>query len=312
MFSHLLVPLDGSSLAEAALPYAFTLGKRLGAQLLLLRAQPPGPAEGGVPAKGVAAPGETLAYLEEVQRRASAQGITSRIAAVPGNAAEAILDAVATKKCDLVVMSTHGRSGITRWVLGSVADKVLHAAAVPVLLIRPKAGGGAPDHTSVLSKIIVPLDGSGLAEAALQPAEQLARSLGLSLLLVQVVDPRIFNYVGPEMSGSYQNLYTSLDRTAKDYLIALAAGPAKAGLAVETAVLNGLPGGSISDLAQNTPGSLVVMSSHGRSGLSRWALGSVAEKVARDSLAPVLILQSRVVRQRAGQGNGALAQRAPS
>ena len=115
-----------------------------------------------------------------------------------------------------------------------------------------------------------------------------------------MVDPRILSYVGPEMSGTYQNLYTSLDRTAKDYLTALAAGPAKAGLAVETAVLQGLPGGSISDLARNTPGSLVVMSSHGRSGLSRWALGSVAEKVARDSLALVLILQSRVVRQQAG------------
>ncbi|MSQ32990.1 MAG: universal stress protein [Dehalococcoidia bacterium] len=161
-------------------------------------------------------------------------------------------------------------------------------------------GGLTPDQTPGLSKIIVPLDGSGLAEAALQPAERLARGLGPGLLLVQMVDPRILSYVGPEMSGTYQNLYTSLDRTAKDYLTALAAGPAKAGLAVETAVLQGLPGGSISDLARNTPGSLVVMSSHGRSGLSRWALGSVAEKVARDSLALVLILQSRVVRQQAG------------
>ncbi|MBI3953925.1 MAG: universal stress protein [Chloroflexi bacterium] len=305
MFNSLLVPLDGSPLAEAALPYGLLLAERLGARLLLLQAQPvaaageEGPAPGRRGEQGAASP-----YLEGLQRQASARGLACKLAVVPGRPAEAILDTAASARCDLIAMSTHGRSGFTRWVLGSVADQVVHAASVPVLLIRPAEGGAGKSEPPALKKIVVPLDGSSLAEAALAVAERLARALGLSLLLVQAVDPRIYSYLGPEVGISYQNINTVLERTAGDYLALLAADAAKSGLPVESLVLHGLPGDSISDVARRTPGSLVVMSSHGRSGLSRWALGSVAEKVVRDSSAPVLVLQSKLTGTPASRQEG--------
>jgi nucleotide-binding universal stress UspA family protein len=285
MFSSLLVPLDGSPLAEEALHYGFLLAERLGSKLVLLQVRSA--------AEGKAEGGPVSAYLNGVQRQAAARGISTRAVEANGRPAEAILDTAASSRCDLIAMSTHGRSGLTRWVLGSVTDRVVHAAAVPVLLVRPSDKHGAGAATPVLKRVIVPLDGSSLAEAALPVAERLARALGVGLVLVQAVDPRVFSYLGPEIGLSYQNIHAVLERTAKDYLALLAAGCAKAGLEVEYKVLHGLPAESISDAARMNAGSLVVISSHGRSGLTRWALGSVTEKVVRDSEAPVLVLRSK-------------------
>lgn len=146
MYERILVPLDGSKLAEVALPHAIAQAKQSGGTLLLLRALPPMTAAAVAEAAAyldweriradVAA--EARRYLEGVRARLAAENLNAQIEIVDGEPADAIIDAAERHGVDLIVMATHGRSGLGRWVLGSVADRVVRAAKAPVLLIRPR------------------------------------------------------------------------------------------------------------------------------------------------------------------------------
>jgi nucleotide-binding universal stress UspA family protein len=189
-------------------------------------------------------------------------------------------------------MATHGRSGIGRWVLGSVADKVLRGASTPVLLVRA-------DQTDVVvtghpRRILVPLDGSDLAEQALPLAQELARRAGAALHLIRSVT---WPWEGSAAIAALDatrgaDLIEREEAAARAYLAAVSAGVARQGVAVTTSLCFGSAGEAILANAAAGQADLIVMSTHGRGGLGRWALGSVADRVLHGASVPVLLVRS--------------------
>jgi nucleotide-binding universal stress UspA family protein len=208
-----------------------------------------------------------------------------------GNAEDTIIDRAAADKSMLVAMATHGRSGIRRFLLGSVAEKVLRGTANPLLLIR-----AAEDATSTgeatLRSIIVPLDGSEVAEGVLPMAAHLAKSLDLKIELFRAYHIPYNVYAGDEgfYAAKYDGLLKSVSDEAKEYLDKKAGELKRLGATtVDCVTKEGFAADEIIGLGRKTADSLIAMSSHGRSGVKRWVLGSVAETVVRHSSDPVLI-----------------------
>lgn len=289
MFTTILVPLDGSDLAERALPQALTLADASGARLLLLRAAHGFNYPGGDPERiRLAALAEAEAYLEELAARLGAPGRTIDTAARYGDAATAIAEEVPARQVSLISMSTHGRSGLGRWLFGSVADAVLRQATVPVLLIpatsaRLWARGGA-------RRILVPLDGSQLAEAALEPAVALARDFAADLTLLQVISTFYEPFAGE--AAPYIPVDSEAELAeARSYLEGLAAPLRVAGIATTTRAEVGLPAAAIAAAAAEEDAMLIALATHGRGGLSRLVLGSVATGTIQRADVPLLLVR---------------------
>lgn len=293
MFRTILVPLDGSPLAERALPFAEALARATGGSIVLVRAAW---ARVIADADWIEAQAEAMdeakSYLERVADHLAKRGIPTQTAVSSGYAAGVIVDETRLRKADVVVMATHGRSGLGRWVYGSVAEAVLARSQVPVLLIRAwqdeHAVDAIPDHP----RLLVPLDGSEFAEAALPVAESLADALGGTLLLLRVVrlpeaplteDGKVIAYVDQELER--------LRAEAQDYLARVARGLAVGHSAVESAVRVGEPSDAIVAASREFNASLVIMATHGRTGLSRLLLGSVADGVLRRGRVPVMLVR---------------------
>lgn len=291
MYRTLLVPLDGSGFGERALPLAMTLSRRLGAELILMRAASAAvfPGVDATDAE-VRAVDEARAYLVNLKADLSGQGVSIDIAVPYGDPADEIRQEVDTRQVDLVVMSTHGRSGLGRWIYGSVGEKVLAASRVPILLVRPTGHVPAVDRDPAQSSILVPLDGSSLAEAALPHAEYLAERLGGKLVLLRVVEPAApaFAYPG---TVTPPLLDIEPDRAAQLYLAVLAQRLCAAGMPVQTVVRQGWAADVIAYGCTEDRPSMIVMATHGRSGVARVLLGSVALEVVRRSPLPVLLVR---------------------
>jgi nucleotide-binding universal stress UspA family protein len=189
-------------------------------------------------------------------------------------------------------MATHGRSGLARWMVGSVTDKVLHAAANPLLVVRAHEQE-ATIAEAKLENIIVPLDESPLSEEALPHAVYLARTMGLRIILLRVTPAAGDYYRNMEyVPGNFEDFAQFIDGQAMEYLHKLGRKLRDEGLSlVEERLLHGHPAAAIVDLARETPHSLVAMTTHGRSGVGRWLLGSVADRVVRHSVGPVLMVR---------------------
>jgi nucleotide-binding universal stress UspA family protein len=300
MYRRILVPLDGSALAENVVPYARLLGSALKAGIDLLRITEPVPPEVGDILRGTY-PHEIAAglqhqakqYLEKITSSASRGGVRVISLVEEGNPAEVIVKAAERQRDTLIAMSTHGRSGMTRWVLGSVTDKVLHATTKPLLIVRPRDGAGAGAEAKI-DHIIAPLDGSPIAEQALPHVAALAKALRARVTLVRVV-PTTAYYLGmmDYPSAAYQELLDAEEETAGKYLGEVAAKLRGQGVAVAGEKLGrGDPTGAILDIAGSTPNPMVAMTTHGRSGVGRFVLGSVADRVVRHVGAPVLVIRA--------------------
>lgn len=285
----ILVPLDGSPLAERALPYAETLARRTGARLVLLRTVEAHAltVRGRSEARG-ALMIEAETYLDGVAARLRERGFSVDLVLSDGNAAEEIEEEIVLRAIDLVVMATHGRSGLGRWVYGSVAECVLHLAEVPVLLVRAWQSEPSGDFAAA-PRIVVPLDGSHFAEAALPVARDLAKTLGGELLLVRAVAP-------PDIALVSAMTYITFDTdeelaTATTYLNTIAA----ANPDIPTKIL-AYPGPSvpvIAAAARENDAALIVMATHDRSGFGRFLLGSVADMTLREGSVPLLLVRPR-------------------
>lgn len=160
MYHRILVPLDGSQLAEQVLPYVRIIGQAVGSRIELLLVNEPIPGLLGNNAVGL--PNKYREYLEGVAGPLRGDGLAVSCFVQDGNPTESILAEAGREPDTLVALSTHGRSGVTRWVLGSVTDKVLHATSSPMLIVR--SGEARPVVQPKLRNAIVPLDGSPLAE----------------------------------------------------------------------------------------------------------------------------------------------------
>jgi len=300
MYKKLLIPLDGSQLSEAILPYGRVLAKRLKIPVDLLRVIEREVIEVAVNAKQNYSIDDAEADL-----RTSCNDYLAVVAAsfveTPevncftsvGDAAELIVDRASADPDALLAMSTHGRSGVQRWYLGSVADKVLHASTNPMLVAKGTAEQKSHDGEATIKRIIVPLDGSPLAELALPHATVLAKGLHAELDLVRVSSSLTDAYYGEGLIPEFEEHLDAMREEAKSYLDTKAEqlgtrGVGKASCIVET----GDAGTRIIELAQETPNSLVTMCSHGRSGIGRWVFGGTTERVVRYSGDPVLVIRA--------------------
>ncbi len=193
MIKRILVPLDGSDLAESAIPYAEQIATKTGAEVLLLTSvyQDDSWQASAAHVDHKWAP-LIQTYLETKAGELRAKGITATNDIASGPAAETILARVVDENVDLIAMCTHGRSGVTRWVLGSVADKVLHATACPILLVRPASPSVGATKTLPIGKILIPLDGSEHSLAVLPFVEELAKALDASLFFFHVLAATYF------------------------------------------------------------------------------------------------------------------------
>lgn len=307
MLHKLLVPLDGSPLAERALPYAQALAQASGAGLVLVRAALahsfPGTDPSDVQIHAVA---EADAGLAVIAGRLAEDGLQVETAVPYGEAAEAILDEIQLREADLVTMATHGRSGLGRWVYGSVADQIMRRAHVPVLLVPATCAVDWPGDRPL--RILVPLDGSELAEEALGPASNLADVLGAKMLLLRVVAPRCYG-LAEDYAEDYRSLEAALESglaEARSYLEAVASRLRGAGRAVEVHEVLGPVGSMIAAEAQQQGASLIALATHGRGGLARLVMGSVATAVLHRTEVPLLLVRPAALHEPAGAGLAAM------
>jgi nucleotide-binding universal stress UspA family protein len=232
-------------------------------------------------------------YLENVAR--SFTGMTVDNCVVEqGQADQIIVEKAARDKETLIGMATRGRSGIHRWLMGSVAEKVLRGATNPLLLVRGDEEGKS-EGVATLKSIIVPLDGSKLAESVLPRAIDLAKKLGLEIVLTRAYQLPLSAYPGADAAyiPNQDAFLTAVRGEASAYLEAKVNEIRGNGIEkVSFILLVGSGADEIIDLARTTPDNLIAMCTHGRSGVKRWALGSVTEKVVRHSGDPVLVVRA--------------------
>ncbi len=303
MIRSILVPLDGSTFGEHALPLAAGLARRAAAALHLVHVHQVVPP---TTIAGVAVM-DTLdlhlrqdeqAYLADAARRLTDVGpVRVATALLEGEVEPAIRAHAARVEADLVVMSTHGRGALGRFWLGSVADQLVRDLPRPVLVVRPHEGKPDLHREPDLGNILLPLDGTPHAEKVIEPALQLGKLFDSSFTLVQVVKPALrYSYL-PE--GSFiqaadmpevQEFQKQLRDEAQAYLDGVAARLKEKGVRAQTRVLvDEQPAVAILLEAQVHHAGLIAIETHGRAGLSRLFLGSVADKLVRGGVVPVLL-----------------------
>ncbi len=297
MIQKLLVPLDGSALAEAALPIATTLADRTDATLILLRAAQYRSLLSDVAGDQYRVIGQAEDYLAQLTERLQAQGLKVE-SGVPfgGSPADWILEESEFRHVDLVIMATHGREGPDRWLHGSVAEAVVHRSKIPVMLVRASETASQAampaEFPTPQPVVLVPLDGSDLAESALSFAAELQQAIAARLVLVAVV-PQPGQLVAGEGGAITTYAGADHDRLEADataYLAAAADRVSASGGAAETVVRYGEAASEISAAAETYPATAVVMATHGRTGVLRAMVGSVAGGVLRHTSVPVVLI----------------------
>ena len=214
--------------------------------------------------------------------------------AIPGeDSVEEIMAFCREEGVELIAMSTHGRSGLGRWVYGSTANKLLNATPIPLLLLRPRDDAGGSLEQRRIETLVVPLDGSELAESSLPYAEELALQMGLNVSLIRVTPTPNLGFPGMEPYAYDGQMYVDMERAAEGYLRQKQTELEQRGLSVESTLKGGHPAAHIIDHAEAIEGSLIVMSTHGRSGVGRWVMGSVADRILRASASPILLIRSQ-------------------
>jgi nucleotide-binding universal stress UspA family protein len=302
----ILVPLDGSALAEQILPSVSMLATILRADIQLLRVIADEQSDQIVAemnARAFPAVGPLTMQLQREQRawdiltqgaenylagaatRLREAGIQVQVEVRPGIAAEQIIAVAASSPTTLIAMATHGYSGLRRWRLGSVTDKVVHAATCPVLIVRGVAD--APAEAPTLKHILVPLDGSDLARQVLPVAVDLACAAAAEITLLHVVDP-----VPEDDPRGHVHGHTNGQQAAAMRELADLAEQLSQHVAVTPLVEVGYPAEVIVDSAREHQVDLIAMATHGYTGPRRWALGSVTDKVLHAASSPLLLVRA--------------------
>lgn len=298
MVQKILVPLDGTDFSEHALPTAISVARRSDAAVSLATVEVPPPM--AFPDVNFLEPlrDAELTYLNGVADRVREAGVADvSVDVLTGNAPEALELHRKKVGAELTIMATHGRGPLARAWLGSVADHFVRVTAVPVLMVRPSEPPEALDLGTPPSfeHVVVTLDGSDLSETAIDPAVSFAELYDAALTLVRVVEyphqtesvylPDAIEAIEERLEQSREATQAELDRIAKR----LAGEGIEVGR--QTRVVNHAAAG-ILDVARELDADLLVMASHGRGGLGRALLGSVADKVLRGSDRPVLMVRA--------------------
>jgi nucleotide-binding universal stress UspA family protein len=312
MYRTILVPLDGSPFGEHALPLAVSIARRSGAAIQLAHVHTP----------VITAEGDSLLltdysvdfkvrerernYLDRIVKQVEA---ASTVPVTPvlldGFVADVLTAAPRTLGVDLIVMTTHGRGPLSRFWLGSVADELVRRASVPLVLVRPGEGTLDMGQEKVLRHILIPLDGSALAEQILGQALALGIPMEAEYTLLRVIKPVTIahpelssspvSFYGQELVGKLDKLQEEVSNEARNYLEEVATPLRAQSLVVRTCVVTrDQVASGILDEAAAHPVDLIALETHGRGGLARLFLGSVADKVLRGGSLPMLVLRPPV------------------
>jgi nucleotide-binding universal stress UspA family protein len=305
MYKKMLVVLDGSKLAEIVFPYAKELAGRLDIDVILLHVYaqvmrdyaPMYKAYVESAAKNI---GMQAQQIQQSLGSKSAKPVEVRGELVMGYHADEILRFAEENAVDLIMMASHGRSGAQRWSIGSVADKILRAAKVPVWLVHADAEKVPydqwPSHT-----LLVALSGSDVSAIVIPHAKTLAKQTGapMDVVLMEVVEPPITpTYYSPEMTGMPLNWGQFVEqeiargrKVAQEYLTGVEKQFREEGINVSSLVLTGKPAQEIVSYAAKNPFTVVIMATHGRKGLSRLVYGSVAQSVLYGITNPMVLIR---------------------
>lgn len=297
MFKRLLVPLDGSRLAESVLPVATYLAERFSATIVLFHAVEAGASSTVHGQRHLLSADEAQAYLNEVAKSLSSTSApieTNVHAGSALNVAQIIIDHVAELKADLVVLCAHGRGGWRDLVVGNIAQQVIQGGTTPVLFVRPGQADQAPSFSC--RQILVPLDGTPIHEPALPVAAEIARVCHSTMHLLTVVPT--LSTLSAERAGTALLLPTTVaavlelaQRGAIEYLQSKAKEIMSDDLMVSTEVVRGDPATSILDGAKHVKADLIVMATHGRANIDAFWSGSVTPRVLFRSTTPVLLIR---------------------
>lgn len=286
MFDRVLVPLDRSELAEQVFPAVAELAGAFGSEIHLVSVCPAGERE------------EHLAcqdYMDHkaVELRARLSGSTAAIRAevIAGTSAERILSYADAEKFNLIIMSSHGRSGINRWSLGSTVNKVLRHVHIPLLIVRTKE---PPDQDRLFSRIAVPLDGSQRSLAVLPSIERLASRLPGEVFLVEVIEPgmHVRTFGGLDWVPFRERNANAADASARSYLQSVATGLAQTKAQVSCEVRRGEAAHEIHLFADEKRCTLIAMCSYRESRMEAWVMGRVATRVLEASTQSVWLVPS--------------------
>ena len=305
MYLKILVPLDGSELAECVLPHvdALAAGYEEAKITFLYVVQPLDvPMVNPTYKKRIEVDAKSAAeeYLKKLTAKTKYKG-RATVRVILGKVADTIVDYATRHKMDLTIMATHGRSGISRWFYGSITEKVLHEIKIPVWLVKAGACNKVSYARGKKLNVTVPLDGSELAESVLQHLKELSKQLPknkLEVILIRVCEifaPPI-SYP-PPMSMSWEEYLKYETERCKqicmDYLNRVQDSLTKYGLKTRTEVPEGNPAELLIDYTNKNHVDLIIMSTHGRTGVSKWAFGSIAEKVLKGAQCPILLIRAR-------------------
>ena len=303
MFQKVLVPLDGSNEAEGILPYVSHIASGLDISVALLSVMDHGGLDiAGEPSYSKLferAEFEARNRLHNAAHQLETGNVRTEEVVVTGRAEDEVTAVADRLGCNLIAITTHGRSAPRRGILGSVTDKVIHTAAVPVLTITPDRARAYRRQDMMATQIVVPLDGSNLSESVLPYVRHLAGKLSWQVVLVRVVRPLHFLWAGDyPMEASEE--HETLESRAEEYLENVAERLRGDRLDIRRQVLVGHPTTIILDMLREMPNVITVLASHARSGLRRWFIGTLAETLIRDSGDPVLMTPPREQTEQAG------------
>jgi nucleotide-binding universal stress UspA family protein len=305
VYKKMLVPLDGSELAELVFPYATEIAGKMGTDIDLFLVSGP-MTQSFAPMQKAYLEHTAEALREQVKnarkglKKASDVQVHGELA--EGYPADEILRYAEEHGIDMILVSNRGRSGRKRWGIGSVAGKIMSASKIPVLLVRTEESEETAGKEWEIKTVLVPLDGSELAESVLPHVKALGKQSGegsVEVVLLRVCEPpTIPSYYGPELSGvpldwgKYveQELTREKER-ASEYLAELESKFKAKGIRVRSEVIQGKPDDEIVEYANKNRFSMIIMATHGRSGLSRMVYGSVAVNLLHGVTSPILVVK---------------------
>lgn len=300
MFTKILVPTDFSEYSQRALQYAAALAKISGGSIECVHVidmtflSPYGPS--GVYSSATDLKGTMKSLrarsqkeLEFFVRKEHVQGFDVKGHLLEGIAGDEIVKLAGEIHADLIVIPTHGRSGLDKMVFGSTYERVLRTATIPVLALKPEGPSIGKDGTLSLKRVLCPIDFSSFSESSLPMARTLAKHFGATLVLAHIVDTR-FDY--PEWAAEVAvNNSPALLKAAKEHVDRVAAGMPD--VKTEVHVSNGVPARTLVELTASGKADLVIMPTHGRKGIAHLLLGSVTERVTRGAHCPVLTIRPK-------------------
>jgi nucleotide-binding universal stress UspA family protein len=301
MFKNLLVPLDGSRLAESILPVVAYLAKKIKGTVTLVHVieqNPPREVHGQVHLQN---PAQANQYLQEIAQKSFSSDIpveyhvhTSEVTRV----SQSIAEHVSELGTDLVVMCTHGRGGVKDLLFGSIAQQVIAQGLIPVILVRPEVV--TPIKPFICQRILIPLDGQSDHEQGVFKIIDLAQLCQATVHLIQVV-PTFGTLSGDWtttsrlLPGSTSKILEIEVQNAEVYLNGLSTKLKDKNLKVKVGVFRGDPAEVIMDVAQKIEANLIVLGTHAKIGTEAFWAGSVTPKICKTAQVPILLIPVNVI-----------------